>query len=708
MPKNFICKRMGTMKHLRSLATLFLLLCLLTACGSEEKPSEDPALNAYIKSAQMLIETGSYAEAKVILEEAVAAIGEHEDLVTMLREVESNLDDIEDSEDDSGESITTNETTDLSLYYGVWATDDVGWAYGGMILEFSLTQGHVTCALTYTQGAPSSRVAYLDIEIDPASVKKGVFSTHYDEDGWGNSGDLKFTFSNKKIVLDISNICSTDQYPMWGLSEGSYTLKSDSQAHSKMDYTMDMYYELFAQDSYYEETIDYIELGGIRYDDVSSWLPISLEQIKQDTVTKKINYFYVNHVNTAFEITHLLPIKGGYTDKYDMDEYKIHCYGCFSNGSIVYEAKFSLTYKYNTIGGWVLSSGSISKKIERSNSPSFVPFGVEGKKLGNFSYTDYQSGSPLSVGEIVDDILYSKLNIINVNDVEQYFNINSIKIISGEYWENEFHDYLNLVVTVGFTNDYYDASFDLELEYQYYDAGGWELSIDYIDSDFNAVHRSDGYTIWPKVNTYNDAEFIEKTKTTFDKCSRVSTNETVDEKGNKMLEIYYQAVRDKQYVKEYYDILLVAKFLGRHWVESLTITLTDADYSPLIGTWEYCVDNEYIRLQITDAALTINSGKAYAYISYFYETSAWGTSPYQKAQSGESLSVSSSYFAYKNNYYTMLYHETPFAIIEEHLGSDSTSHAAQLNISSTKGVYLRSANNDYFSEDKAPLFKKIS
>lgn len=711
------------MKYLKLTMILLIAVLLLTACGAE-KEEQDPLVSVYLNSAQTQIDKGEYDTAIKILEEGIAALGENETLSQKLLEIEALMGSDPASENETEADQTQGaETTqpsseiDLSPYFGTWAEEGVHWTGDSMITDIYLEKGKVFCELTYTQAAPQSRIASTVVEITGENVENNIFTGTFENDGWGNEGTVSLAFLGEEMTVTFSQLVNTGEFtPSWGFYETTFSLIRDDSAHDKLSYTMDMYNAHQRLENQYSDDTDYsggenqlgsgyFDLGGIRYDDIAGMLPVSMDQIMNDLVLEEINYDYVNQVKTPCEILGVIPVKARPSTKKVSDKYDVFCYGFFSLGDTLYEKKFRITYRYYEIGGWVLDGGSGIDTVEHSISAGATAFEQRGKKLGNFGYYDYASGCPLSMGEIADDILYANLNIFEVAGEEQVFDISSLQILKGQTRESEYQSHLELLVRVNFTNEVYDGTFDLEMNYEYYTLGGWELQYDHTDSDFTAIERSDSYEITPKEVHYDDSEFMRRSKAIFDRCTLVSTEDVRDENGELIRVLRYQGVRDKAYLKEYYDVVLTAKFGYSTWRESLTIDMVEADYSDFLGTWIYQQGEEYIRLTITDFTLSHDPGQASAYkettatVTYNYETSAWGTSPYQTGTITEEVDIHAAYFTLKDKDYVFYWHESPILSIWEYKGTGSSSTDVNIKLVPSQGVLI-SVGSSYGDEGK--------
>lgn len=422
----------------------------------------------------------------------------------------------------------------------------------------------------------------------------------------------------------------------------------------------------------------YIKYGDVLYDNISEMLPVSLEQIMFDINNKDVRDICGRYKASTLTLESFLPLKCDY----DKNVCTIYFRGYFKYDDVIADNKFYLTYDYNDVGGWVFKSRG-SKEIREypvNNSP--VYYDVDGRKNGNFSYDEYPAGSPLSIGEIADDILCSRLNYLSVDEDWHIFDIDSLSIVKGDFWENEYDKHLDLIVKATLSNDLYDAIIEYELGYVFYELGGWELELDYIKDDYTAMNRTKDRKFIPKTVTYNDKSFIENANKYFDKITTVNVQDSTDSQGRFKRVTTYDCKRNSIYLKEYYDMVNIATYNGTSWDVDVSVTLREVDYSKLIGVWEATMDGETIKINIIDMKWT---GGTSGHIRYRYESTPWtGAGGYSEEEmveydeSTKELNVNVGYFYYQNYDSTsVIYHENPMVNIVLDVG---TNDYVSLNI----------------------------
>lgn len=151
--------------------------------------------------------------------------------------------------DTKGNFEAGNTETDYSQYAGIWASGDVGWIGGGQILDITVSGNTMTATFEHIASAPTSQLAEVSVSVPLSSISNGTVSTTFDNDNWGHSGTIALTFTQSGIVCDIKDVEGGEPYLTWGVSEATYLLIRDSGAHEKMIYDMDVYYEMFPEDS---------------------------------------------------------------------------------------------------------------------------------------------------------------------------------------------------------------------------------------------------------------------------------------------------------------------------------------------------------------------------------------------------------------------------------------------------------------------------
>lgn len=528
-------------------------------------------------------------------------------------------------------------------------------------------------------------------------------------DSWGNVGTVEMTFLDAEIVATIT-VEEYDSSALFGVSEGTDTYYYFEYEEGDYDSDDDMPEEDYTPDN----TQSYgILIGGIYYDDVTYQLPVSVDQLKQDIIQKGINKFEVDKQKVSFEIAHFMPIKGGYANRYNNDEYYVYVHAYFTNGKTTYDCQLRMLYKHYDVGGWVYSSYSTVKKVKIDGTVT-NPFYPSSQKTGQFSYNDYPSGMPISMGELADDILYGDLNAIVVNGKLSLFDITSIQIISGDYRTNEYGEYLDLNVRVDYNNATHSGYANLKLTYQYFVAGGWELRDNYYHE--NGLHHtfsSGSIKIQPKQADYSDAKFLETMGEYFTKIVQIDSTSRVNADGNMVKEITYDAVREHSYLKEYYKIVLTAEFNHSMWYETADTYLLKADYSKLIGLWEYKIDDDYIRVRIKDIKLELNgsawkSDVSRVLITYDYETSAWHSDAYTKENVTDELEVVFEGVWYGIRSVIMHFHRAPMGVIEETAGTSNVdNYMMDICVDQDKGIRLDGILPSWLKSKDGTVFTKI-
>lgn len=548
-----------------------------------------------------------------------------------------------------------------------------------------------------------SRTASFYVDVPIASIENGKVEFSFC-DSWYNTGTMVLVFEENFIAgnITIEEHSSSAMYSVRAGDDEFYPMELENSGDPG---------EALDPDSAFSAGIQF---GDLFFDNVEYDLPVSLSQIEQDIYQNEINKFYVDSTKIAFDIAYLLPIKGAYDKRTDFSEYTIWMHAYFTNGAVTYNTQFKMEYTYYDIGGWVFSGSSSVKKREVSGTLT-TPFCPPGKKSGNFSYEDYPSGLPISMGELADDILYAELHYIKVDGACSYFNLDSIQVISGEYWENEYHEALDLRVIINYSNDTHTGYADLELTYYYYDAGDWELSSNYYkEGGIRESFPTSEIQFQPKTMSYSDTEFLKKAADYFTSITQTDESGTINADGETVQTITYTAVRDTQYLKEYYEIILTARFSGAKWRESADIALVSVDYSNLLGLWEYKLGEEFIRINIKDISCTIDpkswkQGISTTTITYDYECSNWGADAYTQENATEKIKQYQSVFEYDNKQVSFYRHFSPLASISEYAGrNDDRGRSISIGLDQTTGIFISSSIADWLGVTEDAVFNKIA
>ena len=106
----------------------------------------------------------------------------------------------EDSKNNGETEIKNNE-----IYSGIWTTDGhpasmIYTKTGGEILEIKIEENHIKGSYVCVQET-NFRIASIDnIETE---IISGVADFDFEDDGWGNSGKIKFIFEEDKIIVEV-------------------------------------------------------------------------------------------------------------------------------------------------------------------------------------------------------------------------------------------------------------------------------------------------------------------------------------------------------------------------------------------------------------------------------------------------------------------------------------------------------------------------
>lgn len=256
-------------KNTSVLLVIILTINLLCSCGTKPDTS---AADTYLSMAEDFVAQENYSAAIDILQKGFSETKD-ERIAVMIAEITSKNTDSNNqsapttpssSESSSPsaptlpnntESTSTTEATtaikDTSVfksYAGIWAEENIGWQNGGMIMDVECTSESITIILSYTQGAPTSRIAEITIEEKLSAIKDRVLVAELVEDGWGNKNTVQINFSKSDIIQCRIVKVVADESAMWGFYEDEFTLYRNSNAHSSMSYTMEDYYAIHPEE----------------------------------------------------------------------------------------------------------------------------------------------------------------------------------------------------------------------------------------------------------------------------------------------------------------------------------------------------------------------------------------------------------------------------------------------------------------------------
>jgi len=166
--------------------------------------------------------------------------------------------------------------TNYLQYAGTWAVADIGWVYGGQILDITANGDSILVSYEHIGSAPFSRVASVTQTIQLSDIQNGFVSVPFDNDGWGHSGIMKLTFSEDTITCEVRDLLDLpeSQGAQWGFYEGTYLLIRNDHAHETMEYELSDYEEMFPDENIEDEDdgIPYVNVvANILGQQYTSW-----------------------------------------------------------------------------------------------------------------------------------------------------------------------------------------------------------------------------------------------------------------------------------------------------------------------------------------------------------------------------------------------------------------------------------------------------
>lgn len=199
----------------RIIAIILILSLFVTITGCQND-NDSSKTKEYIISAQKHLDQGDYASAIEILKKGYRRTKDP-DIAVMLAEVQDEYDIV-----DSTSKEATNEPIQLDDYVGGWT--ESGYTPGnGLTLTVRKSQNDVyEIYVSYTMGE-TGRIADVCISCK-LNKETNTVSESYDNDGWGNTGDITLIFENKKIQLDHT-VTSRDAYSRCSIPEGTFTFE---------------------------------------------------------------------------------------------------------------------------------------------------------------------------------------------------------------------------------------------------------------------------------------------------------------------------------------------------------------------------------------------------------------------------------------------------------------------------------------------------
>ena len=246
-------------RHISMLSIVVLLLATLCACASGDQTS---VVDTYLSLAEDYVQQDNYDAAIDILQKGFAETKDERIAVRLAELSSSNIDTPSTTEATSSteassaaeatsvteDSSPTSKSTSLKSYIGTWASEDIGWEYGGMIMDVECTDKTITVILSYTQGAPMSRIAEIIIEEELSNIRDGILVAELLEDSWGNKATIQIQFIEPDIIRCYIVDVVHEETAMWGFYEGTYELYKNDTAHENMNYTMDDYFQIHSEE----------------------------------------------------------------------------------------------------------------------------------------------------------------------------------------------------------------------------------------------------------------------------------------------------------------------------------------------------------------------------------------------------------------------------------------------------------------------------
>ena len=210
-------------KFICAIMCVALLASLLAGCGSAK---QDSTVSAYLDMAQDYLDEGDYASALDVLQKGLEKTNDTK-LAMKIAEVAA----LQQSKEPT-DATTVPAAFDCSQFAGKWAEADASWEKGGMILEILPTDAGMSIKITYTQAAPMSRTAEVVASVSATDIHDGAVSFRFDDDGWGNAGNVTLKLADPMICTVADLVASP--VAQWGMYAGDFELQRNDAADEQM------------------------------------------------------------------------------------------------------------------------------------------------------------------------------------------------------------------------------------------------------------------------------------------------------------------------------------------------------------------------------------------------------------------------------------------------------------------------------------------
>ena len=211
----------------------------------------------------------------------------------------------------------------------------------------------------------------------------------------------------------------------------------------------------------------------------------------------------------------------------------------------------------------------------------------------------------IDYNKIKEDLINYGANILKIDAVDEYFDVTNINI-------EKSSNYINLIeacIIVRLENESYLVDAKYQINYKYYDIGGWIL-----ENSEMYEHKTIPINFTP-----DDERIHSECKKLFTSYEILDHIFTVNEKGDPVHITTFLGVWEAEYVTETHKGIRTYTFTNDRWIESWNFEKYDIDFTRLLGTWKFEHYDEYITINITDV---IKENDSY-YVTYDYQTSPW-------------------------------------------------------------------------------------
>lgn len=232
------------MKKIFVMFFIYLLTLCLCSCSSEKSTNSPDLETQYYNYEQQCIDEGKTEQAVKILKEGIDNTQSEK-----LKELLNSLTDKAVATTTTTLPIESSTTTaqiavenNFRKYVGKWHCPDLSQGNSGwiiqLLMDIAIKDDKLAILVKYSCDVPEYpeyyEIAEIKKVVSVSEIKDNMLSIQYDDDGYGNSGTLEFTFLNDQIFC-VSNVNEhTDiygeYYNGWSFNFGTCKLVKEESA----------------------------------------------------------------------------------------------------------------------------------------------------------------------------------------------------------------------------------------------------------------------------------------------------------------------------------------------------------------------------------------------------------------------------------------------------------------------------------------------